>query len=264
MKGKRDKTSASDADIAIEGIAFEAMLRFARALARTGVSTEQMTQAFAKACEQVPQKLVTQARRHMREVIDAAHVVTVWYSDPMYLDANGEPIRLRARGQAPSLEALIKRVDGSLDLAEVIRYLARARTIRRVGSGYLPRRRAVLLRGAGGAGNFLDLRMLVGVLRNVEHNSQPKHRARRWFQRFAETPHFPVRARVELDDKLERLGTDLLNSLDADMQRAESARRPGEPTVRMGIGIYRFEDEPEPDDGRIARKVRRRAVRRKR
>jgi hypothetical protein len=264
MKGPRSKATACDAGIAIEGIVFEAMLRFARVLARTGVSTEQMARAFAKACEQVPQRLVTQARRHTREVIDASHVLTVWYSDPMYLDANGEPIRLRARGEAPSLEALIKRVDVSLDLAEVIRYLARARTIQRSGSGYVPRSRAVLLRGAGGAGNFLGLRTLVGVLRNVEHNSQPKHRARRWFQRFAENPHFPVRARVELDNKLERLGTDILNSLDADMQRAESARRPGEPTVRMGIGIYRFEDQPEPDQRGLLRKARRRSVRRKR
>ena len=263
MKGRRSKATASDADIAIQGIAFEAMLRFARVLARTGVSTEQMARAFAKACEQVPQKLVTQARRHTREVIDAAHVLTVWHSDPVYLDADGEPIRLRTRGEGPSLEALIKRVDVSLDLAEVIRYLVRARTIRRSGSGYLPRSRAVLLRGAGGAGNFLGLRMLVGVLRNVEHNSQPKHRARRWFQRFAENPHFPVRARVELDDKLERLA-EILNSLDADMHRAESARRPGEPTVRMGIGIYRFEDGAEPDPQGPPRRVRRHPVRRKR
>src|SRR5258708_7927633 len=133
MTGRRRKASAPDAQIAIEGIAFEAMLRFARGLARTGISTEQMARAFDKACEQVPRMLVNRGRQHTRELIDASHVLTVWYSDPMYLDANAEPIRLRAHGDAPSLEALIKQVDATLDAAVVIRYLIRARTIQPSG-----------------------------------------------------------------------------------------------------------------------------------
>jgi len=264
MRGARGSASASNADIAIDGIAFEAMSRFARVLARTGLEREQMVRGFQKACDQVPQALVNQGRRHTREMIDASHVLTVWYSDPLYVDANGGPIRLRAHGTAPSLEALIKRVDASLDAAEVIRYLIRARTIQRSGRGYLPRSRAVFLRGSGGAEHFHALRTLVGMLRNIEHNGQPQHRVRRWFQRLAENAHFPISARVELDEKLERLGMPFLEDFDAEMQSAELKRRPGEPTVRMGVGIYRFEDEPEPPGPRARRRRRKPRVIRKR
>jgi len=265
MRGRRGSGAAGNADIAIEGISFEAMLRLARSLARTGMSRDEMMHTFGKACRQVPQALVNQGRRQTREMIDASHVLTVWYSDPKYVDANGEPVRLRADGETPSLKALIKAVDGSLDAAEVIRYLTRARAIERIGTRYAPLSRAVKLRGSGGAGDFLGLRMLVGLLRNIEHNSQPEHRARRWFQRVAENHRFPVRARVDLDEKLEHRGMGLLEEIDGEMQIAEQKCRPGEPTVRMAVAIFRFEDElePEPPRPRKRKSARKRRLRRR-
>jgi hypothetical protein len=37
-----------------------------------------------------------------------------------------------------------------------------------------------------------------------------------------------------------------LVQIDADMHRREGARKQGERTVRMGVGVYQYEDVPPP------------------
>jgi hypothetical protein len=41
----------------------------------------------------------------------------------------------------------------------------------------------------------------------------------------------------------------LLYQLDADMHRREQARKSGERTMRIGVGVYRFEEGPSSNDG---------------
>jgi hypothetical protein len=84
------------------------------------------------------------------------------------------------------------------------------------------------------------------MLRTLEHNTLPKHAARSWFEYIAENPGFPVRSLAAFDERLDRLGMKFLHAIDADMHRRERSRREGEPTVRIGVGVYRFEDAGEP------------------
>ncbi len=60
-----------------------------------------------------------------------------------------------------------------------------------------------------------------------------------------ENPSVPVRALERLDAKLHRYGMNLLRAFDIDMLQEEETRKAGEPTVRLGIGIYRFEDRED-------------------
>ena len=246
----------------LEAAALEAIERFSRVLAHTGISPSKMSSAFRKACEKIPRALIRKARRESAEMIDASHILTVWFSDPLYLDPRGVPVALPVHGDAPSMEALVHRVDRSLDPTEVVRYLVRAGALRRTGKRYAPQTRAIFLRKMGGPGRLHGVRTLIGMLRNLEHNGRPESEAQYWFQRTAENPHLPVRARGQMDGKLEHFGMDLLKSMDAEMRVAELAAQGGEPTVRFGIGIYRFEDEPDPPLVEVPRK--RRAIRSKR
>jgi hypothetical protein len=173
---------------------------------------------------------------------DAAHVLTLWFSDPAYLDAKGHPRPLFLRGATGSIEALARRVHKRLEARGVVRYLA----LRRVGTRYVPQDRALSLRGAGGPDHFRKLRCLQGFLRTLEYNDRPRRRVPGRFEFFAENPNFPVSARAAFDNRLRPRGMRFLMQIDADMLRHERARRKGEPTVRVGVGVYRFEDDGEP------------------
>jgi Family of unknown function (DUF6502) len=228
-----------------EKLALEAMELFARTLARAGLSPARLASAFASACARIPRRIVAGRSRGSGDIVDAAHILAIWFSDPRYLNTKGDPIRLRARGADPSLQALIRRVDPILNVKDVLDYLTRARAIKRVGGRYALRTRTLFLRSTGAPGRLHALRAVLGLLKTLEHNSSRKSGAAHWFEHFAENPRLPVRARAQVDTKLDRLGLNFLNGMDADMQLAAQNVRPGEPTVRVGIGVYRFEEEGE-------------------
>lgn len=252
----------------LDGTALEAVDRFARILARCGCSASDILEAFRDACERLPKRNPATPRKAQRELSNASHILTVWFSDALYLDRVGKPIWLPVRGAAPSLEALVKRVDPTLDVEDLVRYLRRTKALKRDGTRYAPRKRILSLRGAQGPEVFRNLRSLVGLLRTLEHNMQPKRATRSWFEYWAENPAFPSRARAAFDTRLDDLGMKFLHAIDTDMHRRELKRAPGERTVRMGVGVYRFEDEdsvepaPAVKEGRRVRRTRRRKERR--
>jgi hypothetical protein len=100
------------------------------------------------------------------------------------------------------------------------------------------------------------------MLRTLEHNGRPKRLARGWFEVFAENPRFPAEARAAFDSRLDRRGMEFLQAIDDDMHRRELARKPGEATVRIGVGVYRFEDEVGDEAAIGARNTYRPAPRR--
>jgi len=242
-------------------LTIEAIERFVRVLARTGISAHDLSAAFCKACDRLPEAFVRERSREMRDMIDAEHVLTVWYSDPDFLDPQGAPLTLSARGRGPSLAALARRVDASLDPSDAIAYLLKVNALRRVGARYIPRARDLRMRGTAPV-HRRSLRPLLGMLRALEHNGRPREEARAWFEELVENPRVPVRKLAEIDAMLERLGGDFARRMDALMHRAERARRGDEPTVRLGIGVYRFDDEVQAADPPL-RSARRTGARRR-
>lgn len=238
--------------------ALEAVGRFVRVLARCGCTPDDIGREVARACREIPKSWALKATAARREMDDASHLLTLWFSDPAYLDRRGAPIPLPMRGAGGSLEMLASRVDPTLDLREVFRCLLRSKTLRRVGTRYVPRDRMLSFRAAGGPQNLHHLRGLLGMLRTLEHNVQTKRRAAVWYEVFAHNPRFPVSERAALDKRIRVLGNKLLFQLDADMHRKERARKKGERTVRIGVGMYRFEDGPQPRS-RFRRKRRKAA-----
>ena len=262
---RKARTVARSAGDATPALALEAMERFVRVLARTGLSERELVTAFRKACERAPDAFVREGQRENREVIDAPHVLTLWYSDPDFLDHQGRPVALCLRGPGRSLVALVRRLDPSLDPTAVIGYLLKANALQRRGVRYIPRSRALRMRGTGAPVHERNLRPLLGMLRTLEHNARPLREARAWFENLIENPRIPVRRLAEIDARLDRLATDFARSMDALMARAERECRDDEPTVRLGIGVYRFEAEPQAPDATLQMRRRlQRGARRKR
>jgi hypothetical protein len=230
-----------------------------RLLARCGCTPSDITREVTAASQVVPKSWATKAQAAQPYLHHTSHVLTLWFSDPQFLKPDGTPRPLPVRGKGASIEALAQRVDPRLVAREVVRLLERGRVLRRVGERYVPRERSLVIRGEDLVDSFRKLRGLLGMLRTFEHNQRPKGQVPGWFEAFADNPHFPVRAIPSFDRKVRAEADRLLVQFDSDMHREERSRDPNEPTVRIGVGIYRFE-ETLPTS---TRPVRRRHVRRK-
>lgn len=254
----------------LDSRAAEPIERFVRLLAQCGYGTDAILQHVRRACAQVPRRWIRQAQVAPSEIRDATHVLTVWFSDPAYLDDAGMPRALPLRGPKRSLATLVASIDRRLDADEVLAYLLKGRALRRLGSRYVPRGRALSLRGVRGPNEFRNLRGLLAMLRTIEHNSRPRGQAPSWFEFSAENPRIPRRACGKFDDFVDVRAMRFLCDVDSELRRLELTCKPGEPTVRLGTGVYRFEedlskkDSPGKEHPGKAQAAGRRRVRRKR
>ena len=244
---ERRRRTIAAAPIAVDALdprAIEAIQRFVRLLAHCGCEIDAVLEQVRRACAQIPQRWVKKAQAAPREIRDATHVLTVWFSDPTYLDGSGfpRPLPLRAPGQH-SLESLVSRIDDRLDAAAVLAYLLKCRALRRRGSQYVPQSRSLSLRGMRGPNEFRYLRALLAMLRTFEHNSRPRQRAPSWFEFAAENPRIPKRTGSKFDKFVGVRAMRFLFDADSELHRLELTRQPGEPTVRLGVGVYRFEED---------------------
>ena len=238
----------------LDARAVEAVTRFVRLLVRCGCAPKDVGKEVLKACRAVPKSWAQQTKTTVPELERAAHTLTLWFSDPEYLDSRGNPRPLPIRGTGPSLESLSRRVDPRLDVQEVLRHLLRGSVLRRVKTRYMPRHRVLFLRDFGSLYHSRSLRTLLAILSTLDHNAQPR-RSSAWFERFAVNPRVPVSQVPSFDQRLRRRGNSFIVETDADLLSCERARNANEPTVCIGVGVYRFEEQPLPRE-RPARRSR--------
>jgi len=232
--------NAARAGIPLDPVGRETLELLARAFARCGFAPAETAQAFKQFCERLPANLGRHGTGSSTQSDDASHVLTLWFTEPEYL-IDGEPRPLFLRGAAPSIENLVRRIQPGPSVDAVMEYLLATRTLRRIGRRYIPRTRAVRHRGSPRSQSARSLRILLGILRNVEHNARPRRAGPSWPEFTADCPHYPVRLRPAFNIRTERESLAMTRQKDAEMRRAESSRRPGEPTVPLSIGIYLFE-----------------------
>lgn len=241
---------AASKEAALDPAAHEVIERFAHLMSQCGYGPHAVRKTFEAAMASSTGR-TKRARSALRELPDAPHLVTLWCATPDYVDERGVPRRLRARGPGPSVESLARRVNRSFDLDEVLRYLVRTRTVRRVGRAYALNRRWILLRGLSGPNRGRVIRALSGMLRTLEHNLSAETDAQSWFELTAENPRFPVSQLGAFKQHLRRHGLGWLRKIDAFMRECEAARDPAEPTVWLGVGVHHFQqDLGEPNASR--------------
>jgi hypothetical protein len=241
--GRRRSAASQLVSHTLDSRAVEAIELFVRLLARCGYETDAIIQQVYRAYDRVPRRWLNEAQAAPREISDATHVLTVWFSDPTYLDEAGMPRPLPLHGSERSLERLVSSVDRRLDADEVVAYLLMGGALRRLGSRYVPRGRVLSLRGVRGPNEFRNLRGLLAMLRTFEHNNRPRRQARSWFEFSAENPRIPKRACRKFDEFVGIRAKRLLYDVDSELRRLELTCKPGEPAVRLGTGVYRFEED---------------------
>jgi hypothetical protein len=214
-----------------------------RILARCGIAREDFERIASGAWERIPVQWTARARRAKREMSGASHILTRWYHEVAYLDADGKPRALPLYGPR-SVAALVRSVDPNLKVREALAYLVRGRAVRREGRHYLPRGRILFLRGARGPDYFRTLRVLSNMLCTLEHNVLPKRVASGWFEHHAENDQYPVSQLPQFHEYARSLGKAILPGVDVFMLHREQTRKADEPTASVGFGIYVWVNPP--------------------
>ena len=218
----------------------QALGHVVRILARCGSRPQDIVTGVRDECKQIPRRWSAEARRAPRWIGDAAHVLTVWFGEAAYLDAGGRPRPLPLKGASTSVAALVRSVDRTLDPREVLTYLIRSGAVRRQGTRYVPRKRFLRLRGT--QGYFFTLRTLNNMLGTIQHNLHHKRTEPTLFAYSVDNPSFPLSKLPQLYEYVKALGGDTLTRVDLHLRQRETTRRPGEPTVRVGLGFYVWRD----------------------
>jgi hypothetical protein len=134
--------------------------------------------------------------------------------------------------------SLIARALPDEEPAAVMDSLIRARGIRRRGSLYLPTDRQLYYQRQ--SARIHGLMSLLAHLRTVEHNVSQITSNSRIVERTTVNPRFPVHALPVFHRWLKEFATKFLLGAERNMRRRESERS-GQ-TIRLGVGVFAFED----------------------
>lgn len=220
-----------------------AIEQFVNVLRRCGYDRARILEAVRSATQAQPSDHPHTPRAGEPEFRDAPHLMTVWHADPSYTDRRGHPRPLRLRGAAPSFESLVRRVSRSRRVEDMLQYLLRAGAVGKIRGRYVARTPWVSLRGMRNETSARSLRGLRGMLSNYEHNLLPRDQVESWFEYTAENDRFPVSQEGALADFLLKDCMASLRRVDAFMLMCEQTRKAGEPTMHVGVGMYRYHDQ---------------------
>ncbi|OGW49004.1 MAG: hypothetical protein A2V62_05890 [Nitrospirae bacterium RBG_19FT_COMBO_58_9] len=182
----------------------------------------------------------------------ASRVITGWVRDPDFGDGKGHPHPLRMEGSRASFSELVKRYSGDIPIRAMLDELLRTGAIKQLkdgricllSRGYIPQKGVVeKLRVLG-----TDTADLISTIdHNVNENpSKPR------FQRKVMYDNVPVEAAKEFQVLAAAHGQELLETLDRWLSHRDRDVNPsskGTGQVRVGLGVYQFEEDVDSKPG---------------
>jgi len=178
--------------VPLDSLASQTLRLVARAFLRCGYSASELAARFKAYAQNPPRSLRTNGRGTRLDIHDSAHVLTLWSTDPEYVDAYGRPRALPLRGSAASIESLVQRVSATLSAEDALDLLLDTDTVKKPGENTFP----TPIRAASPTvqdAKHHHLRILNALVRNFEFNSKLKVGDLSWPQRVAECPDFPAK-----------------------------------------------------------------------
>lgn len=187
------------------------------------------------------------ARSHHR----AARVLTGWSTDPVYLDLHGVPRLLPLEGAEPSFSGLVQAYSGGTTMRAVLDECLRVGAVVRetddrlrlcnpdfIASGDAGQEQGIAIMGLSGN----------DLLGTIERNLRPGQ-TDTYFQRLVQQTGLRRSQVPAARQYLRRKALQLVEDVDLFLARlARDAREdPDDPQVeRLGLGVYYFQDEPDP------------------
>jgi hypothetical protein len=176
------------------------------------------------------------------------HVVYRWQRSSKYLDEEGKPLRIPARGRGPSVEALFREID-RMDYFELgLRHLKKLGRVQRTKSGLLqPCNEVTIVEQLRPELLELLVQTINRVVATVLHNTSMKDKSIvRLIERVTAVPDLPE---GEIDDfKLfaREQGGALINTMNDWLEHKRGdvrARRTGSSHVTAGLHVFAFVEQ---------------------
>jgi hypothetical protein len=222
----------------LDPIAQDALRLLALTFQRCGYAPEQVISAFSSYMKNPPPSVSADQRNPELELHDAGHVLTLWNSDPDYVDDEGKPRPIPARGAAPSIEALAMRVRSTLRFEDVLGILERTRAVRKKARLYVPLDDTVLHAPDSKTQSVHHLLVLNQLLHNFEFNSRRALGTASWPQRVADCPDFPEDELPAFIARFTELARRFMTARDRDMARIARKAGPAIARVRPEINLF--------------------------
>ena len=181
----------------------------------------------------------------------AARVITGWLRDADFGDGKGHPAPLPMSGKRTSFTALVKRYSGDIPVRALLDELVRVGAVKRlkdgrvglVSRGYVPQRgleEKLAILGSDTA----------DLIATIDHNifgnpSKPR------MQRKVMYDNVPVEAARAFQTVAEDRAQEMLEALDRWLSHRDRDVNPtvrGKGRVRVGVGIYHFEERLDDDE----------------
>lgn len=242
-KAKRSRHEAGQS-VPVDAIARNTLRLFAQTMVRGGYSAKELTAQFERYVASAPRPRTRKAINPDPVFHDTGHVLTLWESDPDYVDEEGKPRALPIRGPAPSVEALVKRARPTLPLEEALDFFRRTHALRKVGRKLIPTDESIIHSPQSKTQSTHHLLVLNQLLRNFAFNAKVRPGDPRWTQRVVESPNFPVNELPFLIAEVAERANRFLKSYDHSLARIARRAPPDTARVRAAINLFFAVDPP--------------------
>jgi hypothetical protein len=179
----------------------------------------------------------------------APNILYRWHKNLRLLDDLGNPKPLPLRGAAPSVEALIRAEKPRDSIEAVIKFLQKARLIRRRGKGWAPPAAEVIVQGFNPMMTEHSTRTVLRFLETMIHNLGGSDPATRLIERSVVAADFlPPEAMAEFRAFVHDHGADFLTTVDNWMGSRAARFAPAAATGRRSraraanpeVGVHLF------------------------
>ena len=192
-----------------------------------------------------------QRGRYEEEYNRATRVITGWLRDEDFGDGKGHPAPLPMSGKRTSFTALVKRYSGDIPVRALLDELVRVGAVKRLKDG----RVGLVSRGYVPQRGLEEKLAILGndtadLIATIDHNifgnpSKPR------MQRKVMYDNVPVEAARAFQTVAEDRAQEMLEALDRWLSHRDRDVNPtvrGKGRIRVGIGIYHFEERLDDDE----------------
>jgi hypothetical protein len=180
----------------------------------------------------------------------AARVITGWIRDPDFGDAKGHPFPLHKLGKRLSFSALVKRYSGDIPVRAMLDELLRVGAVRQLRDGRI----ALAVRGYIPQKGLDQQLTILGqdtadLITTIEHNLY-RNSSRPRIQRKVMYDNVPVESAEAFQAIAQERGQEMLEGLDHWLSHRDRDVNPtvkGKGRVRVGLGLYHFEERLDQD-----------------
>jgi hypothetical protein len=180
----------------------------------------------------------------------ASRVITGWIRDSDFGDGKGHPHPLQMEGKRASFNALVKRYSGDIPVRAILDELLRVGAVKQLKDGRI----CLLSRGYIPQKGPVEKLQVLGtdtadLIATIEYNLYQKPTKPR-FQRKVMYDNVPTEAAREFRTLAAAQGQELLEAIDRWLSHRDRDVNPaskGTGRVRVGLGVYHFEEQLKSD-----------------